>query len=371
MILEKYRELARDLWPIRSPRSRELHLREALGWIYRAQDATPDRGVSHSYVLGRGWTRSYPETTGYIIPTLLNWCFISGEEEARRRALEMATWEVGVQLPSGAVPDLAAGTPVVFDTGQVLFGWLAAFRETGDERYRQAAVRAADWLVDAMDEDGVWRQNGESRAEPVVYNARTAWALVEAARLFEIERYRGRARDFLAWTLAEEAGNGWFHRNCLNDAERPLLHTIAYTAQSQLEAGLLLEERDLIDAVQRTANALADNVSPNGRMAGRFERSWKPAASWACLTGMAQTLIVWRRLDQIMGNQEFASVTDRVLTFLLSVHDVTSKNSGLRGGVRGSYPVNGDYCRYRIPNWATKFFIDAVLSNGAAARHPG
>ena len=52
--------------------ARELHLSEALGWLYRAQDATPDGGVSHSYELGRGWLPSYAETTGYIIPTLLN-----------------------------------------------------------------------------------------------------------------------------------------------------------------------------------------------------------------------------------------------------------------------------------------------------------
>src|ERR1039457_2206669 len=83
------------------------HLREALIWLYRAQDATPDRGVSHSYLIGTGWMRSYPETTGYIIPTLLNWAALTGEEEARRRALEMADWELSIQLENGAIPSLS------------------------------------------------------------------------------------------------------------------------------------------------------------------------------------------------------------------------------------------------------------------------
>jgi hypothetical protein len=31
----------------------------------------------------------------------------------------------------------------------------------------------------------------------------------------------------------------------------------------------------------------------------------------------------------------------------------------LRGGVKGSFPVDGDYVRFQYLNWATKFFIDS------------
>ena len=90
---------ARDrLLPLRAARDNDVHMREALAWLYRAQDATPDRGVSHSYTVGKGWNPSYPETTGYIIPTLLNWHALKSDEEALRRALEMADWEISIQL---------------------------------------------------------------------------------------------------------------------------------------------------------------------------------------------------------------------------------------------------------------------------------
>src|SRR5579871_6154207 len=44
-----------------------------LEWLGRAQDesATADGGVARHYGLRDGWAPSYPETTGYIIPTLL------------------------------------------------------------------------------------------------------------------------------------------------------------------------------------------------------------------------------------------------------------------------------------------------------------
>jgi hypothetical protein len=368
MILERYRELARDFWP--SPRAageRDRHLREAMNWIYRAQDATTDRGVSHSYEIGKGWKRSYPETTGYIVPTLLNWAELFQDTDAKRRALEMANWELTVQDAAGGVPSLSDGKPYVFDTGQVLFGLVAAFRESGDLRFKTAAHRAADWLLAVQDPNGAWHTNGPPR----VYNARTAWALLEAAHVLDRPDCADHARSFFHWAASEEVERGWFRSNCLNDDDRPLLHTIAYTMQGQLEGGLLLEDQSLVETARRTARSLAGLVEPNGRMAGRFDANWKPAAGWACLTGMAQTVIVWRRFEGISQNPEFRNAADRAIGFLLATHDVFSQNPGLRGGIRGSFPVNGSYCRYLLPNWATKFFIDALLLELGAMRYPG
>jgi hypothetical protein len=47
------------------------HLRAAARWLTAAQDSQQDGGIAGRYRLGGGWTSSYPETTGYIIPTLL------------------------------------------------------------------------------------------------------------------------------------------------------------------------------------------------------------------------------------------------------------------------------------------------------------
>src|ERR1700692_299246 len=49
----------------------ERHLREALQWMERAQDAGNNRGISYGADFGGPFLESYPETTGYIIPTFL------------------------------------------------------------------------------------------------------------------------------------------------------------------------------------------------------------------------------------------------------------------------------------------------------------
>src|SRR2546422_11092945 len=113
----------------------------AIEWLVRAQDATPDDGASRAFSLawrpyfGRGgWQPSYPETTGYIIPTLYAAARRLGRAELAAPAGRAARWEIEVQLPTGAVRGGGIGapeSPAGFNTGQVLLGWLAASEETG------------------------------------------------------------------------------------------------------------------------------------------------------------------------------------------------------------------------------------------------
>ena len=128
---------------------------------------------------------SYPETTGYIIPTFFAYASLTGRIEYRERAIRMAQWEADVQMENGAVQGGVIGfppTPAIFNTGQVLFGWAAAYKETGSDAFARAAKRGADFLVAAMDSDGAWRRHGSryAREGVNVYDARTAWGLLEA-----------------------------------------------------------------------------------------------------------------------------------------------------------------------------------------------
>src|SRR6185369_11307693 len=76
---------------------------EALDWLGRAQDhsATHDGGVARHYSLVSGWGPSYPETTGYIIPTMLACGEALGRPDLTDRARRMLDWLVAIQLPGG------------------------------------------------------------------------------------------------------------------------------------------------------------------------------------------------------------------------------------------------------------------------------
>src|SRR4051794_7730134 len=75
----------------------------AMQWLSRAQDKSQsaDGGVARAYSLIRGWTSSYPETTGYIIPTFLEYARRTGKSDPRDRARRMLDWLTGIQMPCG------------------------------------------------------------------------------------------------------------------------------------------------------------------------------------------------------------------------------------------------------------------------------
>src|SRR5262249_11566525 len=94
-------KLGSSRFPVRDLRE---HLQGAAEWLLRAQRATPDDGVAHSYDLRQGtWHASYPETTGYIIPTLYDYARYHGVAGYAEAAYRMAVWEAKIQLPDGAV----------------------------------------------------------------------------------------------------------------------------------------------------------------------------------------------------------------------------------------------------------------------------
>ena len=359
--------------------SRELnsHFEETLAWIYRAQDAGEDDGVSRSYTLRQhrryqctGWLPSYPETTGYIVPTLYEAARLLERPEARERAERMARWEVEIQMDSGAV---RGGTlvddpsPAVFNTGQVLFGWVAAAEESGDSTFDQAAARAAKFLIEAQDEDGAWRRGASAFAAQGghVYNARAAWALALHGKRAEDQKSLDAARRAADFALSHQLDNGWYDENCLTDHTRPLLHTIAYAAQGVLEIGLLVEEDRYIESARKVARALCEVQRADGYLPGRLDRHWKSAATWACLTGEAQMALVWDHLAELDGETSYRDCADRAVQYVTSVQNLDIDDPGVRGGVAGSYPIWGGYGTYEYLNWAAKFLLDALLTRVA------
>jgi hypothetical protein len=354
------------------------HLYAALAWLERAQDATGgaggiSRGFSmawSAYFRSAGWQPAYPETTGYIIPTLFSAARRLHLPELAERAVRAARWEIAVRLPDGSVQGGVIGearAPAVFNTGQVVLGWLAALEERGDDAFADAARRACAWLADA-ERDGRFVHGESRRARPdaTAYNARTAWAMAEAGVALAEPRFTDAAARVLRRVAFTQHTDGWFPDCCLNDPRNPLLHTLAYTARGLVEGGRVLRDARLVDAGARAADALRGKVDGSGWLAGRFGEGWKDAALWSCLTGQCQIANVWMRLDEMEGGRTRAGEVARVLGYVKSTQDREARDGGMRGGIAGSWPPDGEYGRWEMLSWAAKFFADALMRDEAA-----
>ncbi|MEM8800503.1 MAG: prenyltransferase/squalene oxidase repeat-containing protein [Pseudomonadota bacterium] len=349
----------------------ETHLEAALEWLCAAQDATEDGGFVGRYSLKRGWTSSYPETTGYIIPTLLRLAEERSRPDLKARAERAFSFLIDLQLENGAFPGAEVAEnltePSPFNSAQILNGLTAFHKHTGDERALHAARRTADWLLDVMDDDGAFRKHYYYN-QPSAYAAHLGcWVAEFGAHLGEEEGkpYLDAMSRHVDWVIRQQSENGWYDTAGF-DAEQhekreAFTHTIAYTIWGVLYMGILLGRDDVVASARLAADGVAERLETQGWLPGMLGHDWSGREASACLTGNAQMALIWFKLFELTGEGRYGEVASQAIDLVKMAQPLTSPNPGIRGGIAGSDPVWGAYIFTSIPNWAAKFFIDALL----------
>jgi hypothetical protein len=291
---------------------------------------------------------------------------LTNDSTVRRRAKRMLDWLVAIQFPEGGFQggriDETPKVPVTFNTGQILIGLAAAKSEFGDE-YFGPMCRAAQWLVDTQDSDGCWRSQPTPFAKPgeKAYETHVAWGLFEAARVAPGYRFAEAGMANIRWALTNQRDNGWFEKCCLKDPSAPLTHTLGYVLRGIIEAYRFSEDKKLLDRAIITADGLLTAIRlSDGFIPGRLTADWKGAVNSACLTGSAQIAHCWLMLYRYTGDERYLNAAYAANRFVRRTIQVAGPDE-TRGGVKGSFPVDGDYGKFEYLNWACKFTIDSNL----------
>ena len=139
-------------------------------------------------------------------------------------------------------------------------------------------------------------------------------------------------------------------------------HTLSYTTQGLIGCGKLLGEEKYTDAAKLAALPLFESFQKFGKLSGTFNSAWQPTAKWECLTGNAQTSLVWHSLSDLYGEEAWAGGAKQLTRKTLASQRLCPKYPGVNGGIPGSSPINGGYDPYSFPNHAAKFHLDALLT---------
>jgi Squalene-hopene cyclase C-terminal domain len=363
------RLIGRDLlgrWA-QPPHTHADHIRGAIDWLCLAQDVRNDMpdagGVSAGWSFEDGWLPSYPETSGYIVETFIAAARVLDRPDLLDRARRIIDWELSLQRPDGAFPGHfgePGSRPVVFNTGQIMHGLLAGHLQLDRPECLEAAVRAGRWLARIQDQDGCWR-SFEHNGVPHTYNTRATWALLATALIAGEPLLEAAAIRNLEWALAQQHESGWFANNAFVVGQEPFTHTIAYAIRGLLESGALLGSSRYVDAALKAARAAGRAQREDGWLAGTYDAAWVPRARYCCLTGVAQMSANWTRCAQVAGASALRGNARRALSLLKRCHRLHDRNEVVRGAIAGSVPIWGGYARFEFPNWAAKFFADALM----------
>lgn len=340
----------------------ERRTNATLQWLEKSIEATHYQGSAAYYHLWKGWAPAYPETTGYIIETLFDYASHFDSNLYENLALGCADWLCSIQYSDGSFPGGVgnSGSPVVFDTGQILFGLTRAFQETGNSKYKTALQKAVDWLMEILESNRNWQQYTYVSGYVPTYYTRVVWAVLQANQVLMLAGINEKMQETLelyrSKVTAVQSVQDWgFERG-----QPAYTHTIAYTMRGFLESGHLLKYASFIQTAARIADKIITSYQSKGKLAGRYEEHWQGDYSFVCVTGNAQISLVLSRLYELTNKEIYRDYAIKIFEHTFS-YQWLIPFSGYYGAVPGSAPLWGPYQRFRFPNWAAKFYLDAYL----------
>jgi hypothetical protein len=318
------------------------------------------------------WSLPYPETTGYIIPTFFeisDWN--SKYNYLVQPAIKMADWIMSLQSMDGGLP----GGVVVkkddeklsnFNTAQMILGLVDAGKHTKNSNYNNSALIAAKWLMNNQEDDGSWSKFHYVRDYFPSYYTRVAWPMLLVAKEFQDREIEVSAFKTLDLILDSKLENTLFKNSGFKANSFAFLHTICYVMEGFLESYLLCGNKVYWDAFFPLSSRLMKKFEVDKKLCGAYSENWEGHSWYRCLTGECQLALIWLKIYKITRDIRFLNAASKLLDM---VGDVQIKNSSIfyeKGGLFGSAPIYGKYMSFRQPNWATKFYLDALLAEEKA-----
>jgi hypothetical protein len=343
------------------------YLEKVMNWLYLGCLKTNFEGVSAGYSFLRGWEPGYVETTGYIIGTMIEYGKMRQKPLFTQMAIKMADWLIKIQLNCGGFQGLygVKAEPVVFNTGQDIFGLVDVFRITGNNKYLESAKKAAYWLMEVQQANGSWTKH-DSRNIAHSYNTRTSWAMLELYKESHDEKIKKSAIKNLEWTYSNRNNVFWLRFNNFDRKTFPLTHTIAYSIRGFLESGLILTEQKYVDFALNAAQKVLDQFFKDKFIYATYNHSWVGKDSYVCITGDAQLSYIWMKLYLLTKNPKFLIGAYKINDFLRWIQQkwknisILTRDS-IQGAMQCSYPIWGNYLPFHFSNWTAKFYADTLM----------
>jgi hypothetical protein len=342
----------------------------ALCWVRKSIAVCGGQGSSHSWSPLLGWRAAYPETTGYLLETLLQWQAITPDtqlSDGLRTDIRSCTdWLLTLQLSSGAFPGLLVGhqQPSIFNTGQIVLGLVAVARHPDfgplfQPQLDTVLANALNWMTELIEPDGAWRKAAYQPGFTPAYYTRALWGAYEATAYLKPGQVPDpRLQQALHYYAALFQPNATVSNWGFWSQKPAFIHTIAYTLEGFWHCLLFQPDTDLQQRLLHSLEQLQQLRQRDGRTAGTYDYHWKGDFSFLCLTGCAQLSVLYRKVGIALKRHDFLDTADQLLGECLS-HQSRWRWPA-RGALAGSWPLWGPYLRGRYPNWAVKFLLDAI-----------
>ena len=332
------------------------HLDDSAKWLLFMQNS--DGGYSRKFSFISGRDKSYIETTGYIIPSLIEVGLHLNKKRYINSALRAGEWLLKIQNSDGSFSEIDTNKPYAFDTGQCLIGLNYLYSYTKDDRYLHSAKKASYWLMSNQEDDGSW-QSVAYNNEKHTYYSRVASAMYRYGVISDDKKIRTSALKNIDWVLSNQLDNGYFKYSSFVETIPAYLHTLIYILEGLLDIYDITKDKKILDAILKNSENFKNiNLHRDVILCSQYDKDFNCTNSQKCMTGVAQWVGVAIRLYQITQDDEYKQCAVNTLLYLKSKQ---LKSSIMKGGFSASIPFWGRYGSFDFVNWTNKFFIDSMI----------
>ena len=342
-----------------------------LGWVFRAQDSTDSGGVAARYDLRlQAWQSPYPETTGYLIPTLSKLIpFAENKKEVSERVVSMARFLRSRQTQDGAIDcsrseKTRKPAAIAFDLAAILNGLCSAAEQS--EELLSSADLLTSFLLKSQAADGSF-PSLQYFSYFGSHNSLVGYSLLRAGTLLNRSEATEAGLRTLELVSSSILPNGNFLNSSfdLGGKNSSFIHAFCYAIEGIQKSQLLLEATPF-NNIEPSLRSLARYASKYQTVPAIFSRNFRPTTWFSAGTGLAQTSLVLGLSD----NEEYQRIGRRKLEMLANRIRTSGNRDGVRGGVPSSIPIFGNYGRFTYNNWGAKYFLDSWMLHTRQVRVP-
>lgn len=355
---------------VSKPITHEESLARTFKWIDQSFKITGDGGSSSGYLFRRGWLGSYPETTGYLIPTMIEYAQYKKNDYWSSLAIKAADWLLDIQFEEGGWQGLQVDIQCdqrVFNTGMIIDGLVAVYKFSGEKKYLDSAIKGVKWTVSKLDNNGFYSENNivDGGAFDTLVNA----CLLMAIQFMdgkEKEKYENIVRKSQDAHMTLQNENGTFKRCNFQNDNRDLLHHLGYTLDGLLISSAILKDDKYYACAKKTADKMLSKFEVNTELPALTNEDWTTykdlgVKASLCLTGYSQIAIVFQKIGRKENDVRYLNAALKIIDKVAAIANYSSLNKGIAYGVPGSYPINGAYHQYEFVNWAAKYHAESIL----------
>lgn len=354
-------------------KSNEYHIDLILQWYLRSMDFNKDGGIPAKINLldyvnsGKTYFPSYPETSGYILASLIYAHHKRITTFPREKIDAVASYLVNVQNKDGGYASTHTHRPgisMAFNTGQVLCGLSTYYSQIeSNESIKSALLRAGNFLADQIQPDGTYCEKSCFNGKRSYY-IRATVGLIMAGKLFDEKRWIESAKRNAKLVFSNQNTQGWYDLCSFEDGPLFNLHGLSYTIDGMMSCGLLLNEDSYIESAKRAIDAIMSKnyeESPfPGLLPAHFSKNYERTSNELSPTGVAQFSIPCSKLSKLFNEKRYSNLSNKLIQHLKPFHIQDSKPE-FDGLMPGSWPIYGRYQPFDLPSWPIKFFLDGLL----------